>query len=188
MKVETAACLQGSGRELGGRAVLVVLGVLVGLGAFAPAVRADATIEARMQAALQYAIDNPSPDPVTTPAWAGQYAYALLFMNQQVAYANQLIHDWYVAFPIEKDNIHPYHDTSPQVFASIYLRPQCYALLTQQSRDEIEDMAYRWLYKHSVIDPSAGNFNNASKTVWYITSSENHESTKTTKLPASSRK
>jgi len=81
----------------------------------APAARADATIEARIQAALQYAIDNPNPDPVTTPTEAGQYAYALLFMNQQVAYANQLIYDWYVAFPIEKDNIHPYHDTSPQV-------------------------------------------------------------------------
>jgi len=127
---------------------------------------ADDVVEERIKEQIQYLIDNP-PKKVSF-----DYALACLYMNQQVDRANELINDYCQENPIEPAAVWaPY----PRQLFRLYLMPQCHKHLEDVTRRNIEKMAWNWIYARSQIDPSASSWNNASRGVWHITGSENHD-------------
>ena len=126
----------------------------------------DKIVEDRIQGTLQHIIDNP-PEKITY-----NYGLAYLYMNQQVDRANELINDYCKEHPIEPV---AYFAPYPRKLFRLYLLPQCHKHLTDVTRRNIEEMAWNWIYARSRIDPSASSWNNASRGVWHITGSENHD-------------
>ena len=129
----------------------------------------DDVIEKRLRQAIEYAMEHPWPDKKKQ---SPSYALACLFTNQHVELANKLINDHCEKYPAKPVASYGH---APQVLLRIYLKPRCYALLTDKSRRNIEKMAWNYMYARSRIDPAANSWNNATRGPWFITGSENHD-------------
>jgi hypothetical protein len=155
--------------------VLMFVVSIICISGLALPANADSLIEQRIDDGLQDLIDNPWPYP--GDGWEARYAGLLIYTNQQQTLANQLIGDWCASYPLDKDAAPtPYNDKRPDsVLFTLYLKSQCSDQLTAQSKDAIEDVVWRWVYRHSFIDPGqTWPLNNPTKSVWYISGSENH--------------
>ena len=120
---------------------------------------------------------------IMTSRWdkAAEYALACLAVGENVAEANAHIVRWLRDYPIDKENLEDAGDTDPNKLLRIALLPETRALLTEEARTALEEAAYAYVYKRSQIDPVAPNatmpplWNNASRSVWYLAGSENHD-------------
>lgn len=138
--------------------------------------RINSVVEGRIEEKIQFVIDNPPDDdemPGQQDARAAiGYALACLYMNQQVDRANELINAYCEHNPIEPV---AHFAMYPDNLFRLYLLPRSHRLLTDTARRNIEKMARNWIYVRSRIDPLASSWNNASRGVWHITASENHD-------------
>lgn len=144
----------------------LIASVLAIAGAVAPRALAE---ETRFSRAIQHCIDNPYPDRDRKGA---DYALALLATNQQVDRANEIILAYHRDHPVPQEP--PYRRLS-RSWLRAYLMPRLNALLTEDSKRAIEDMAFNYANKRSKIDPDSTSFNNAAYGPWFITGSENHD-------------
>lgn len=147
--------------------------LLLGLSVCTNATASDPdVIEARIAAGIEYMIANPWPYPEL--GHAPNYALALLCRNQSgadVTNANAAISDYFATYSPGDAGT----NGCPDALLAMYLRPEFYDLLTPTNRANIEQAAYYCAFDRSVIDPCAWSWNNASKSVWYMTGSENHD-------------
>jgi hypothetical protein len=104
-----------------------------------------------------------------------QYALACLAVGEHVAEANAHIIRWCRDYPISKDQPQDAGDVDPRKILRAALLPETRARLTAEALAAIEDAAYAFVFKRSVIDPAAPPWNNASRTVWAMSGSENHD-------------
>jgi hypothetical protein len=104
-----------------------------------------------------------------------QYALACLATGENVPEANEHLVRWCRNYPIDKDHPQPAGDIDPRHLLRIALLPESRARLSDQAREAIEAAVYAWIYRRSQIDPAASSWNNASRSVWFLSGSENHD-------------
>jgi Bacterial Ig-like domain len=124
-----------------------------------------------MVSMLQDKIDHPSPsisDPNFSP---GVFSYALvcLYLNQNVAQANQMIVDFYTNNPIPTS---PSSDGAGYFYQHIMWRvyhdPTAHSRLTTQARNILEANMRNWVFNRSTLAW-------AQESEWKIHDSENHD-------------
>jgi len=165
-----------------------------------PPVFATDNVDARMQECLRVIARNLAPDEkylqgkvkqagpktpgvekrglnIMTSRWdkGPQYALACLAVGENVAEANTRIIRWCREYPISKDNPQDAGDVDPRKILRAALLPETRARLTAETLAAIEDAAYAFVFKRSVIDPAAPPWNNARRSVWLMSGSENHD-------------
>jgi hypothetical protein len=106
---------------------------------------------------------------------APSYALACLAIGEHVAEANAHIVRWCREYPINKDQPQDAGDIDPRILLRIALLPEARARLGEEAWAAIEEAAYRFVFRRSVIDPTAPAWNNASRSVWFLSGSENHD-------------
>ncbi len=104
-----------------------------------------------------------------------QYALACLAVNENVAAANAHIIRWCREYRISKDSPQEAGDVDPRKILRAALLPETRARLTAEALAAIEDAAYAFVFRRSVIDPAAPPWNNARRSVWLLSGSENHD-------------
>ncbi|MCX6910552.1 MAG: hypothetical protein NTY01_21260 [Verrucomicrobia bacterium] len=104
-----------------------------------------------------------------------QYALACLAVGENVAEANAHIIRWCRQYPISKDDPQDAGDVDPRKILRAALLPETRARLTADALAAIEEAAYAFVFKRSVIDPAAPPWNNAGRSVWFMSGSENHD-------------
>ncbi|MCX7006520.1 MAG: hypothetical protein NTY53_04605 [Kiritimatiellaeota bacterium] len=104
-----------------------------------------------------------------------QYALACLAVGEHVAEANAHIVRWCRDYPISKEQPQDAGDVDPRKILRAALLPETRARLTAETLAAIEEAAYAFVFKRSVIDQAAPPWNNASRTVWALSGSENHD-------------
>ncbi|MBM3891521.1 MAG: hypothetical protein FJ388_20610, partial [Verrucomicrobia bacterium] len=104
-----------------------------------------------------------------------QYALACLAVGEHVADANAHIIRWCREYPISKDSPQDAGDVDPRKILRAALLPETRARLTAEALAAIEEAAYAFVFKRSVIDPAAPPWSNAGRSVWFLSGSENHD-------------
>lgn len=114
---------------------------------------------------------------IMTSRWdkGPQYALACLAAGENVAAANSQIVRWCRSYPIDRDHPQDAGDVDPRKVLRAALLPETRARLTADARSAIEDAAYDFVFKRSVIDPTAPPWSNARAPVWCMSGSENHD-------------
>lgn len=131
-------------------------------------------VDARKLTLIQEKIDDPWPDPESsdpeTRKWGyPAYALAALYLNQNIQTANDYINAWYAEFPVkDSEIIEKNADFKLNMFWRMYLHPIMGPRLRADTRDNIEDMMWRWINKRSKIS-------DAQATTWNYHGSENHD-------------
>ncbi len=100
---------------------------------------------------------------------------ACLAAGVNVEQANADIVHWCRDYPIDKDKPGKSGDIDPRKIFRVRLLPSASQLLTEEAKDAIEETAYTYIYRRSIIDPAGPDANNAGKSVWIISGSENHD-------------
>ena len=145
---------------------------------FAGGLHADAQrIEDRIQEGKQWIRENPWPAQESDPGWKLNHAALMAEADQQAAPLNQAILEYCQSYnrdPQAKPTA--YHDPRPKPsIYFIYLKPQFNRLLSDEAKDAIEDVCWRWVYQHSFLSEDQDwPLNNPTKSVWLISGSENH--------------
>lgn len=123
----------------------------------------------RMNQMVQENISNIWPDTMSNSAGIPSYALACFYNNTNIPIANGLINRFYTEFPVP--------DETGIGFGSyfwlhlvwrIYGDPVMNSRLTRESRDNIEDMMWRFVNHRSELEDAQGS-------VWRIHGSENHD-------------
>jgi len=138
--------------------------------------QSQSLVETRITTGIDHMLVNPWPYPDAN--WKAKYAYLLIAKNQRIDFANQLVQDWCAAYELDSSAAPTaYHDRRPEAaLYSLYLKPEYYNVLEQRTRDAIEDVCWRWVYRHSFISKDQSwPLNNPTKNVWLISGSENHD-------------
>ncbi len=140
-------------------------------------------VELRMRQTLESMADRPSP--FEGAAWNLRHAYArqLAGREKDAALLNKATLDYCASYTPDKDiALHPYSNPRPEAtLFSVYLEAKTSGLLTPESRDAIEEVCWRWVYRHSNLkSPLDGKgrpwpLNNPKENVWIIIGSENHD-------------
>jgi hypothetical protein len=114
---------------------------------------------------------------IMTSRWdkGPQWALACLAVGENVAEANAHIVRWCRDYPISKDSPQDAGDVDPRKILRAVLLPETRARLTAGALAAIEEAAYAFVFKRSVIDPAAPPWNNAGRSVWFMSGSENHD-------------
>lgn len=134
-------------------------------------------VDSRIEKGLEFVCENPWPNPAEKPLWKLRHAYILTWRRGEAGSLNKAILDYCKSYKLDQKKAPTaYHDPRPQaVLYSIYLKPELHKLLTAETRDAIEDVCWRWVYRHSFISKKEKwPLNNPTKSVWYISGSENH--------------
>ncbi len=104
-----------------------------------------------------------------------QYALACLAVGENIPAANSNIVRWCREYPISRDNPQDAGDVDPRKILRAALLPETCARLAPETLAAIEEAAYAFVFKRSVIDPAAPAWNNARRSVWLMSGSENHD-------------
>lgn len=132
------------------------------------------TVDSRRLDLLQHKIDKPWPNPLSsdpeTRKWGyPTYALAALYMNQNLQTANDYINAWYNEFPVlDSPTIEKNADFKLNMFWRIYLNSVTGPRLSPETRDNIEDMMWRWINQRSKLS-------DAEASTWNYHGSENHD-------------
>ncbi|MFC1601640.1 hypothetical protein ACFL34_04755, partial [Candidatus Sumerlaeota bacterium] len=135
----------------------------------------EQVVEQRIQEGLKWVEENPWPTKGV--GWNLRHAYLVATRNTEPGSLNKAIQEYCAAYKVDpKSKPTAYHDPRPEpVLYSLYLKPQYHRLLTPAAREAIEDVCWRWVYRHSVVSKDQKwPLNNPTKNAWLISGSENH--------------
>lgn len=153
-----------------------IIGFVVCIAILSVQSKSQSIVEYRINRGLDYMLENPWPYPDNN--WKARYAYLLIAKNQRTDFANKLIQEWCTAYELDSSAAPTaYNVPRPeQAMYSLYLKPIYYELLEQKTRDAIEEVCWRWVYRHSFLNKDQSlTLNNPTKNVWIISGSENHD-------------
>jgi len=134
-------------------------------------------VEERLREGLEWIAENPWPEPAKGSGWNLNHAYVKAVTTGEAGSLNTAVLDYCADYTLDPGKAPTaYHDPRPQAaLYSLYLKPRYNRLLTPKAKDAIEDVCWRWVFRHSFIsEKEKWPLNNPTKSVWYISGSENH--------------
>jgi hypothetical protein len=136
--------------------------------------------ERQVEQAIRKGIDQILADP-GFPKWQLRPLTVAVLMAVRDGVAppdlNQLILDYrdsYPVDPMEKPKDGADGNAPQDLLLELYLKPKYRQLLSPEAQRAIEEMCWKWVYRHSNLADKS-DFRNPTRNVWILLGSENHD-------------